>query len=437
VSLLSIKKSWLPREKGEDSPDLDELQATLARFEIVLGKQNVTEHKVQRAKRNALQIPLYYLAEWIAENWWVLLFEPQKDEAEDEEPDLGYIGRHSLLSAQHGFPLPALTVIPFGRSVRINCRPRRAAFAELLFTADAFGDAPSEQVQSTFLAFLRETDSRLKEFGIENTNFQSALNEITSLSREEQEFCELLGALGVYPSCASEQVSKAVEAVFEILGPRATRDYCLAAKPHQIVQAQAVAEQLRDRLAGLHDANLSKLLKADLPGENFQVPSWRRGIQAAKNLREKLKIDIKDEGGATKIFEELEIDLKRFDNNINDGSGLTSLGGAIDRDGEKAKIALFQDGVAHRRFAAGRAAYLCWVSESKSRRLMTNALTRDQQASRQFAAEILVPRDFLKKCAVSGTLSHDHVREIAMLRGAMPDVAFKQAYNANIHVPGI
>jgi len=69
---------------------------------------------------------------------------------------------------------------------------------------------------------------------------------------------------------------------------------------------------------------------------------------------------------------------------------------------------------------------------------MTNAVTRDQQASRQFAAEILVPQSYLKVLAQSkGKLSHDHVIEIGPSRGAMPDVAFKQAYNAGISVAAI
>jgi len=94
---------------------------------------------------------------------------------------------------------------------------------------------------------------------------------------------------------------------------------------------------------------------------------------------------------------------------------------AIDRQGNVAKIALLAEGISHRRFAAGRATYLTWVSGNQARRLMTNAVTRDQQASRQFAAEILVPQSYLKNLAHSkGMLSYDQVIEIAQSRGAMP-----------------
>ena len=137
MSDLAIKCSWVePTVKvGKDSVQ-GELDASHARVQILLGKQNITENKIDRAKQNSIEIPVYYLAEWMAENWWVMLFEPRKDE---DEVDAGFSSRHSILSAQHGFPLPALSIIPFGHSICLNCSPRKAAFANVSFTADVFG----------------------------------------------------------------------------------------------------------------------------------------------------------------------------------------------------------------------------------------------------------------------------------------------------------
>ena len=430
MSFLTFKKSWLTDNAAKG----DALDATHARLQICLGKQNITEYKIGRKTDNKLEIPLYYLAEWLAENWWVILFEPMKDEEND---DPGFIRRHSILSAQHGFPLPALSIIPFGRSIRLNCSPRKATFANVSFFVDAFGDESTDDVQNTLSKFLNDSDERLRTFGIEDTNFQAAWNEISNLSPEEKAFCELIGSLGLAPSCVNDEISNAVEKLLGILGPRAVRDFCLAVAPAQVLTSMASAEEISERLPKLTDAKLDALIKTDLPSENFKAPSWRRGMQAAKNLREKLGIDVKDENGATKIFEVLNIDLSHFDSKSKK-SGSALFSGAIDRQGNVAKIALLAEGTSHRRFAAGRATYLTWVSGNEARRLMTNAVTRDQQASRQFAAEILVPQSYLKVLAQSkGKLSHDHVIEIAQSRGAMPDVAFKQAYNAGISVAAI
>lgn len=434
MSFLTLKMAWLEatQETRIDGAQ-EELHATHARLQLFLGRQNITEHKIGRGKvENKLEIPIYYLAEWLSENWWVMLFEPRKDE-DSEDP--GFIGRHSILTAQHGFPLPALSIIPFGRSIRLNCSPRKATFANVSFCIDAFGDEFTEGVQITLSKFLNDIDERLRSFGIKDTNFQVAWNEIRSFSAEEKAFCELIGSLGLAPSCVSDAISNAVERLFKILGPRAVRDFCLAVTPDQTLSSMASAEELSEKLPQLNDAKLDALIKADLPSENFNAPSWRRGMQAAKNLREKLGIDVKDDEGATKIFEALNINMSHCNLRKN---GLMPFSGAIDRQGNVAKIALLPEGTSHRRFAAGRATYLTWVSGDQSRRLMTNAVTRDQQASRQFAAEILIPQAYLKMLAQSHRkLSHDHVFEIAQLRGAMPDVAFKQAYNAGITVAAI
>jgi hypothetical protein len=164
-------------------------------------------------------------------------------------------------------------------------------------------------------------------------------------------------------------------------------------------------------------------------------------MQAANNLRKKFNINIKDPQGPDKIFDRLNIDTLHRTHipEINDAVTLQlPFSSAIDRDDQTAKVALFQDDELHRRFSAGRVTYLGWVSEHHSRRLATNALTRDQQASRSFAAEILTPQAFLKQLAGTQRQLHfDQIREIARERRVMWDVPFKQAVNAGIRVGSV
>lgn len=433
MASFSIKNIWAKAAEAPNARVNDEVRATLARLEIWIARSSATRNKAGRTQQDSIDVPLYYLAEWIAENWWPLLYEPQKDE---ERVDATFMSRHSLESAQHGFPLPSLTMIPFGKSVRLNCRPRKPKYADFLYTSEAFGDAPIEEVITVLQRFLSSVDERLRNFGFSETPFQVAFNELRSITDDdEREFCELLGALGIAPAQATEDLISSLETLCEVLGPRATRDFCLAATPDRLLGASTSAETIAMQLSAAPESDLGILLKTDLPMDNLQGPSWRRGMQAAKNLRKSLGIDPADESGAIRIFDTLGIDVARKDNG-NPGEKLL-LGGAVDRDNSKAKIAIYHSGIEHRRFAAGRAAYLCWVSENKSRRLMTNAVTRDQQASRQFAAEILVPQEYIKKCAHDSQIGYDYLRDIAAQRRTMPDVAFKQAYNAGVKVAEI
>lgn len=431
MSSFEIKADWLgPAERD------DEVQASLARLQIFLNKKNITEYRAPKLKSmHSLSIPAYYLAEWIAENWWVILFEPRKDEATD---DSDFTARHSITAAQHGFPLPSLSIMPFGRSIRLNSAPRRAVYANVDFINGAFADMARDEVEETLSKFVHHTVQRLRSCGVTDTPLEEAWEALRSLSDEEREFCELVGSLGVSPSEVTDTLSAALERIYNVLGGRATRDFCLAATAGMLTNSVTLVERIADALSRAKDTKLAPLLSARLPAENYSLPSWRRGMQAAKNIREKFNITISDEKGADKVFEMLNIDTTSDIRITNDGAQDIPYSGAIDRQDSAAKVALLHDDELHRRFGAGRATYLAWVSEAKSRRLVTNAVTRDQQASRSFAAEILIPQAYLTRLAgPKRELRDDQIRAVARERRVMPDVARKQAHNAGIWVGAI
>jgi hypothetical protein len=434
MSTFTVKSKWMQ----SDGVPRDELEATISKLQIYIGRSNnITEHSIPRAKAkaDALFIPLYFLAEWIAENWWVLLFEPRKDEESD---DTEYLSRHSIVAAQHGFPLPDLSIVPFGRSFHLNAAPRVAPFANVKFTVSAFADVARDEVERVLSTFLDDNVARLAKCGVERTPLTDTWNEIKSSGPEERAFCELVGSLGLSPKEISDELGSAIEQIYKILGPLATRDFCLAATKEVVLRSIQGAEDLTKFLEKTKNARLTSILDTGLPQDNYSGPAYRRGLAAAKALREKLKIEIKDPSGADKLFDALHIDTTiRYHMPKNDMIELP-FSGAVDRDNDKAKIALLQEDELNRRFSAGRAAYLAWVSEPQSRRLVTTAVTRDQQASRQFAAEMLVPQAYLKSLAYQkGQLHPDQVREAARNRRATPDVAFKQAYNAALIVRAI
>ncbi|HYY31760.1 MAG TPA: hypothetical protein VE860_27695 [Chthoniobacterales bacterium] len=432
MSAFEIKNRWLQASETV----IDELTATHAHLQIFVGNHNVTEYRAPRARvgKTALEIPTYYLAEWIAENWWALLFEPRKDEESD---DSDYLTRHSIVAGQNGFPLPSLSIVPTGRGVHLNCSPRVAPYSNIRFTSDAFIDASRTEVEQVLRTFIDDTVNRLLICRVTETALARTWAELQSLTCEECRFCELIGSLGMSPVDVGDELSRAIERIYALLGPVATRDFCLAATEELAKRAIPDTEALNRHLREAPDAALAPLLEVQLPPDIYHAPSWRRGKLAAKNVQDKFGINTKNPRGADIIFEQLNIDISREIHTPTAGFTLP-FSGAIDRHDRAAKIALLQPDLLHRRFGAGRAAYLAWVSEAQSRRLVTNAVTRDQQASRSFAAEILIPQGYLKTLAgPKGELHSDQVREAARLRMVMPDVAFKQAYNAGIRVHAI
>jgi len=178
VSDFDIKIKWLNAASNSDSV---ELTATMARVQIELARKNITEYRAAKAKDNdtALQIPAFYLAEWLTENWWVLLFEPQKNEDGD---DSELVARHSLIAAQHGFPLPALVIMPFGRSIRLYSVPRRAPYANVQFINGASVDASRTHVEMVLRDFIQETVGRLRARGVSDTSLNLIWDEIENLT---------------------------------------------------------------------------------------------------------------------------------------------------------------------------------------------------------------------------------------------------------------
>lgn len=72
---FEISTSWLP---PASDLQMSETAATMCRLAIELDRKVLTEFRDDAgAKSKHLEIPAYYVAEWIAENWWPLLWEPR------------------------------------------------------------------------------------------------------------------------------------------------------------------------------------------------------------------------------------------------------------------------------------------------------------------------------------------------------------------------
>jgi hypothetical protein len=429
---FKIACNWL--EKAA-KPTGDELEASLAALRIFIGDKNVTEYgqivegvrpRGDEALQDKLHIPAYFLAEWLSENWWPLLYEPRKTESSD---DVDFYSRHSILQAQHGFALPNVQIEPLGEAIRVTSRPREAPIPGVRFRQSATTIEDRNVVHGVLKAFLKVCVDRLESCGIAETPLQRAWKDITQTTPEQSIFCSLVGALGVNPYGASAELSAVIDAIYDSAGSMATFDLCMASTESEILQiGKSVVDDLTSVLDGPHDSTLAPLANLRLRGDNKAYPSWARGKNAAINARKLLDIDTNDQLGPDKFFDALKISTET----TLQTSEEMVFSGAVDRIGDSAKFLLLQEREEARRFAASRAVFLAISSESESRRLVTNAMTRDQQASRTFAAEMLVPSEYLRSRARGGKIARDDIHEIARRRRAAIDVVKYQATNIGL-----
>ncbi|MGY4294590.1 antitoxin component of MazEF toxin-antitoxin module [Bradyrhizobium sp. i1.4.4] len=428
---VEISTKWLLPVSDVKTSETD---ATLARLLIRLGGRSVTEFKDHKGEVSQhIEIPAYFIAEWIAENWWPLLWEPRK--SEDDEPNAAFLSRHSLLSAQHGFALPRMLIVPIGRSVQISVGARNVPLAaDARFLHNALETIPRDQLEKELRGFVSTVVERLGAHRIVDTYLQDAWQLVQETGPDEELFCRFVGALGKSPYDVDEGTASLIERLLPMLGERLLMDLCLVSPADSFQAVAVVAEQAFELTKDASTSTLSPLETLAAPKDNTNVPAFRRGIRAAELLRQRFGIKDTDPNGASRIFEKLRLDTgRRVATSKNDDEILIT--GAVVRDESDMKVALLQSTEAKRRFAGARAIFSAWSAETPNEhRLLTSAVTRDQQANRAFAAEITAPRNLIRSKARRNRLSHDDVYDLAGDLQIGPDVVKKQALNNGIEV---
>jgi hypothetical protein len=433
MTALTLRNTWFAKDVAS------ELDATMCKLTILVRKTNITHYTASRTNGGGgafLEIPAYFLAEWIAENWWALLYEPKKNE---EDHDNDFRQRHSILAAQHGLALPNLSIMPVGRAIHISAIPHRAKLAGVRFDNSAATDAPRLEIEEALAGFVNDCVDVLSRHGITETPLQRAWTMVKATSADQHEFCELAGSLGMSPYNAADDIADALDLLVDVLGMRATRDLCLAATSDVLLKTTRAAQDIASLIDKAPVADITPLSRVSLAEDNFHSPGWTRGLNAARQLAKALHAEPGNTDSASLIFERLGIDLTDQSGTAFESSrNWLPFNSAIKRDAAGgARLAIVPEEDTQRRFAAARAVYLAWISEAHSQRLATAAITRDQQASRQFAAELLVPRAYVQSRATKGQLSYDQAEEIARERRAGHWVVRHQANNSGIVVGSI
>jgi hypothetical protein len=242
-----------------------------------------------------------------------------------------------------------------------------------------------------------------------------------------------MGALGLSPYEAHPQIERALDGASAVLDRKQLFDLCFTSSPDDFIRSAYVAGLMRKALEQANEIDLSRLASFAPPRDYVQYPAWRFGYQAARELRAKLSVGDKDLEGATAVFDKLQMDP--MSSLTSEFRGVESpLSGGIQRSENRGRMILIQDAKASRRFTAGRAAFFFWTDQGSERRFITDAVTRDQQASRAFAAELLIPQAFLRDLADANKLRWEQVHEIAESAVVTPELIKHQAENSGLQL---
>jgi hypothetical protein len=410
------------------------LDATVGWLRMQIGEQALTRYRTDNGQEgDEVQIPVYDLAEWIALNWWALLCEPKK--TDHAEQDFDFRSRHWLGVARNGFALPDAWVIPVGGKIEIAATECYLPAARVRFTSAMHVAVNIDRVVEALGAFVDVVVERLKSVGIEDTVLQGAWRDVRETPADAMEFCGLVGALGLSPYESHPEVEALLDKLSAELPRSVVRDLCEALEPSVLLRVAPIAERVWEALAGAPEFDISRLAVCPTDATADRAALW--GLEAAWQARKAIGVNRSDPAGGDAFLGALGLTaaIDRIPS-VQSPDQQDELAGAVARCDSTMRLALTQDHeLARRRFAGARGAFLAWSGKNNSSRLLTNGRTRDQQASRAFAAEILAPISYIRSKAYNRTtLAAFRVTELAQELGVSTAVIANQARSHGIFV---
>lgn len=416
------------RMEWQDAPGVRDriLARTWCRLVIEAGGRLVTEavHGPSESLRGGVYGSAFPLCQWIVENWWFLLNESYRFPARYASPDLAktprdreWVQRHSLLAAAEGNALPDLTLHRDEQKVIVRWMPDGMASTHpaLRFTGEGethlkVTDAErglSEAVQAVLdrLAGMEEA---------EVTELREDWAAVAGATEQERRLCEWSARLGIDPFDPDELTNDLEETLLESvadLDAPLRDDFLDAAHPQTLQRDMGWLRQAEALAADAGAAHHAEDASCNINAE----AAHQRGYACATALRQHLlpanghePIEDLDEvlvrlGWAQRPSRTLNLDPE------------SPLEASLTRSEAGAPVAIIGDaGLAGNRFRLARSAFLHHFTGNGKmhRRLITEAHTWEQRASRAFAAEFLAPAAGLAK-NLGGRASPSLIDELA------------------------
>lgn len=387
---FSVDIQWPPAPEAGGNELLD---SSLTRFEMKAGASSLTSFLADDGSKNThLTVATYYLVEWLAQNWWSFLYEPRKDDRSDADSE--FRSRHWFGIPRNGFALPDVMFVPSGETLEVIARQTYLRFARLSFTEATHSIVKTDEVRAQLATFIEAVLGRMGEKGIKRSEAHEAWKRIADTSREEEDYCRLIGAIGLSPYVDHPEIDKALNGISDVITETVLTDLCEASTIGSFTRTAEFTGRIADALEKSSAIEVSPFLKIAKPQDNVRK-AYDWGYGAASKARREFGISDDNPEGRIEFFKKLGFDPKASADIGGQVSNVFPIQGAISRNNKTIKLALSSG--TDKEFSAARGSFLAWVSGEADARLVTTARTRQQRAGRAFAAELLAPAAYLKK----------------------------------------
>jgi hypothetical protein len=430
MSEFSFDFEWLD-PLGARGP---ELRATWARLAVSVAGRYPTRviDEGARTVRDSIYIPLYPIAEWLAANWWLVLFEMESSE---RAKDLSYESRHNLRSAREGYSLPALSFHSVGDFMQLRWDAETLVHHGVQFLESGSAYLKLDDVQRSLWAFITSVVARLDQSDVRDTFLQQEWAALNSIDQEEADFCVAAATLGIDPFDVDDSVASALLDVARTIPASVRREFLAVASQGDLRRdtsdvAAGIETARRNRaevgaLTQLRDAMVT------LPANGG--PPWQQGYAAARHLRNDLRIGNEPLPSFSDVAGALRINPSSLSEAIVDQPTSTRVYEAIVATNEKAGPAFAVSRRSERavRFQFCRGLYE-FLAGGDGPWLVTRGLSDRQKRNRAFAAEFLAPAAGIREKISRSSISAEEVDDLAQHYGVASEAIVHQIANHHI-----
>lgn len=429
MSELSIHFDWISPEAAQGP----ELRATWARLEMRAGGQAITQVEDQSARsiRESIYLPVYPLAEWIATNWWSLLYEVG---SEARVSVAGYLQRHEMTAASEGFALPRVCLLPEGGRVLVAWEQADLPQRRTRFLSRGRVYVQRDQLEHSLRRFVQAVVDRLSDRGVTDTLLQEEWRAISTMAAEEMRFARVAGRLGCDPYSLSDDEAETIIAGTSGLTPLVADEFLttvdLASLPTRASALRAAMAQ-----AGSVDTGLAQMVELRRKGTRVsadQTP-WEQGYASAKELRLRLGLNGDAVTSVTHLGEALGVDDGEWQLAVGSASPELPVEAIVAVTGRGGpSFVLRQRPESARTFGLCRAVLEYLVSPGEPAAIVTATHSERQKRNRAFAAELLAPADLLRERIAAAVVTEDDIQGMADQLGVSSYVVRHQIENHSL-----
>ncbi|MGC8641468.1 MAG: ImmA/IrrE family metallo-endopeptidase [Isosphaeraceae bacterium] len=346
-----------------------------------------------------------------------------------------WLSRHCLRSADSALLLPALYLFHDGQSLRAEWRTDTPGSMPNMpgeFVSEGADGLDSPATQESFAQFIGAVLDRVTDLEDDRVSeLRAQWRAIQGADSEEQHFCTLAGRMGLDPYDRSEmtdELSRFLEETIDFPESALVSDLTELARPDSVqTQWEWVTRMSRE----LHLGPTSSVYSFDL--SKLELSPHQFGYRLARRVREAAKLDaavpIASAEDVARSIMGAEFQIQ--DRNHVPGDGIRAIvgqapGGAVVSAGPRPSIETSQ------RFLTARSVYHALVTIHESQRLVTDAYSWDQKASRAFAAELLAPQKALASRVKSLPADRYTIEELSREFKVSTMVIEKQLENAGV-----